>query len=172
MGLPIHFQTKFLFSYLYFFLFLRYIGSMVADVHRTLKYGGIFMYPATGFLFKFKYSNIPIIALPSIESKWQTASALRVHAHGLHHRTGGGHRQHWTVSSNTILFQLTKGHVTQYLLYIGSRFWTSLPRNFMKEARSSWVVVTMSTTYWSSSRRTEKHEFWWIENLFKLNLRT
>ena len=26
----------------------RYIGSMVADVHRTLKYGGIFMYPATG----------------------------------------------------------------------------------------------------------------------------
>ena len=30
----------------------RYIGSMVADVHRTLKYGGIFMYPATGtFLF-------------------------------------------------------------------------------------------------------------------------
>lgn len=26
---------------------LRYIGSMVADVHRTLKYGGIFMYPAT-----------------------------------------------------------------------------------------------------------------------------
>jgi len=25
----------------------RYIGSMVADVHRTIKYGGIFMYPAT-----------------------------------------------------------------------------------------------------------------------------
>eukprot|EP00112_Aurelia_sp_Birch-Aquarium-sp1_P008225 Seg1901.3 transcript_id=Seg1901.3/GoldUCD/mRNA.D3Y31 product="Fructose-1 6-bisphosphatase 1" protein_id=Seg1901.3/GoldUCD/D3Y31 len=24
----------------------RYIGSMVADMHRTLKYGGIFMYPA------------------------------------------------------------------------------------------------------------------------------
>jgi len=24
----------------------RYIGSMVADVHRTLLYGGIFMYPA------------------------------------------------------------------------------------------------------------------------------
>lgn len=24
----------------------RYIGSMVADVHRTLVYGGIFMYPA------------------------------------------------------------------------------------------------------------------------------
>ncbi|TPP45925.1 Fructose-bisphosphatase 2 [Fasciola gigantica] len=26
---------------------LRYIGSMVADVHRTLVYGGIFLYPAT-----------------------------------------------------------------------------------------------------------------------------
>jgi len=26
---------------------LRYVGSMVADVHRTLMYGGIFMYPAT-----------------------------------------------------------------------------------------------------------------------------
>ncbi|CAG0889224.1 unnamed protein product [Darwinula stevensoni] len=25
----------------------RYIGSMVADVHRTLKYGGVFMYPRT-----------------------------------------------------------------------------------------------------------------------------
>ena len=30
---------------------LRYIGSMVADVHRTLKYGGIFMYPATSQYF-------------------------------------------------------------------------------------------------------------------------
>ncbi|CAE7886767.1 unnamed protein product, partial [Symbiodinium sp. KB8] len=26
---------------------LRYVGSMVADVHRTLCYGGIFLYPAT-----------------------------------------------------------------------------------------------------------------------------
>ena len=25
----------------------RYVGSMVADMHRTLMYGGIFMYPAT-----------------------------------------------------------------------------------------------------------------------------
>ncbi|VDK65793.1 unnamed protein product [Gongylonema pulchrum] len=25
----------------------RYVGSMVSDVHRTLLYGGIFMYPAT-----------------------------------------------------------------------------------------------------------------------------
>ncbi|KAE9541877.1 hypothetical protein AGLY_003868 [Aphis glycines] len=32
----------------------RYVGSMVADVHRTLKYGGIFMYPATKQLPKGK----------------------------------------------------------------------------------------------------------------------
>lgn len=25
----------------------RYVGSMVSDVHRTIKYGGIFIYPAT-----------------------------------------------------------------------------------------------------------------------------
>lgn len=25
----------------------RYVGSMVADVHRTIKYGGVFIYPAT-----------------------------------------------------------------------------------------------------------------------------
>merc|ERR1712077_152795 len=25
----------------------RYIGSMVADVHRTIKYGGVFIYPRT-----------------------------------------------------------------------------------------------------------------------------
>ena len=25
---------------------LRYVGSMVADVHRTLLYGGIFLYPS------------------------------------------------------------------------------------------------------------------------------
>lgn len=33
---------------------LRYIGSMVADVHRTLLYGGIFMYPADFFNRKGK----------------------------------------------------------------------------------------------------------------------
>lgn len=27
--------------------FHSYVGSMVADVHRTIKYGGIFLYPAT-----------------------------------------------------------------------------------------------------------------------------
>ncbi|XP_033110743.1 fructose-1,6-bisphosphatase isozyme 2-like [Anneissia japonica] len=28
----------------------RYIGSMVADMHRTIKYGGIFLYPSTSFV--------------------------------------------------------------------------------------------------------------------------
>jgi fructose-1,6-bisphosphatase I len=32
----------------------RYVGSMVADVHRTLLYGGIFMYPATSLSPKGK----------------------------------------------------------------------------------------------------------------------
>ena len=27
--------------------YFRYIGSMVADVHRTIKYGGVFLYPRT-----------------------------------------------------------------------------------------------------------------------------
>jgi len=42
----------------------RYIGSMVADVHRTLKYGGIFMYPATkdapGGKLRLLYECIPM----------------------------------------------------------------------------------------------------------------
>lgn len=32
----------------------RYVGSMVADVHRTIKHGGIFMYPATTDALKGK----------------------------------------------------------------------------------------------------------------------
>ena len=35
----------------------RYIGSMVADVHRTLCYGGIFGYPATKQAPKGKVRN-------------------------------------------------------------------------------------------------------------------
>lgn len=41
----------------------RYVGSMVADIHRTLVYGGIFLYPANQkspkgkvcFYFKLTY---------------------------------------------------------------------------------------------------------------------
>ncbi|KAF7285274.1 hypothetical protein GWI33_011403 [Rhynchophorus ferrugineus] len=42
----------------------RYVGSMVADVHRTIKYGGIFIYPATSASPKGKlrllYECIPM----------------------------------------------------------------------------------------------------------------
>jgi len=42
----------------------RYVGSMVADVHRTLKYGGIFMYPATkdapAGKLRLMYESIPM----------------------------------------------------------------------------------------------------------------
>lgn len=42
----------------------RYVGSMVADVHRTLKYGGIFMYPATNSApngkLRLMYESIPM----------------------------------------------------------------------------------------------------------------
>jgi len=39
----------------------RYVGSMVADVHRTLKYGGIFMYPATTASPKGKVNNLNVL---------------------------------------------------------------------------------------------------------------
>ncbi|XP_017770750.1 PREDICTED: fructose-1,6-bisphosphatase 1 [Nicrophorus vespilloides] len=45
----------------------RYVGSMVADVHRTIKYGGIFLYPATSASPKGKlrllYECIPMAYL-------------------------------------------------------------------------------------------------------------
>ncbi|KAF5298287.1 hypothetical protein FQR65_LT09798 [Abscondita terminalis] len=45
----------------------RYVGSMVADVHRTIKYGGIFLYPATTSSPKGKlrllYEGIPMAYL-------------------------------------------------------------------------------------------------------------
>lgn len=43
----------------------RYVGSMVADVHRTIKYGGIFLYPATsaspsGKVYPKKFNTLHI----------------------------------------------------------------------------------------------------------------
>ena len=66
---------------------------MVADVHRTLKYGGIFMYPATGFYLNvFFHFNLFILGslhyiwlYLSIQPQRQAASPVRVYAHGLHH---------------------------------------------------------------------------------------
>lgn len=40
---------------------LRYIGSMVADVHRTLLYGGIFMYPADTLDLSKPYGKLRLL---------------------------------------------------------------------------------------------------------------
>lgn len=54
----------------------RYIGSMVADVHRTIKYGGIFLYPATqssprGKASCFHTISIACIILLNLQFSWQ-----------------------------------------------------------------------------------------------------
>lgn len=41
----------------------RYIGSMVADVHRTICYGGIFIYPATSQSPKGKVTCMPPVGV-------------------------------------------------------------------------------------------------------------
>lgn len=46
----------------------RYVGSMVADVHRTIKYGGIFLYPATTSSPKGKVSNLLTAFLSTFQS--------------------------------------------------------------------------------------------------------
>ena len=48
----------------------RYVGSMVADMHRTLKYGGIFMYPAT--------SKSPSGKVRVLWRHWTTLSCTRL----------------------------------------------------------------------------------------------
>jgi len=71
----------------------RYVGSMVADVHRTLLYGGIFMYPATtkapGGKLRLLYEANPMAML--IEQAGGMASTgnaplLEVQARELHER--------------------------------------------------------------------------------------
>ena len=41
----------------------RYVGSMVADMHRTLKYGGVFVYPASTKSPKGKVSAVLYIVI-------------------------------------------------------------------------------------------------------------
>lgn len=41
----------------------RYVGSMVADMHRTLKYGGIFLYPATKKSPKGKVCRFDVVSV-------------------------------------------------------------------------------------------------------------
>lgn len=71
----------------------RYVGSMVADVHRTIKYGGIFIYPATSSAPKGKlrllYECIPMAHI--VQTAGGLASngkipILDVQPQGLHDR--------------------------------------------------------------------------------------
>lgn len=49
----------------------RYIGSMVADVHRTLKYGGIFMYPASKDAPNGKVNLLILINIYTLSSAYR-----------------------------------------------------------------------------------------------------
>lgn len=61
---------------------LRYVGSMVADVHRTLLYGGIFMYPADKKSPKGKlrmlYEGYPMAMLVEVAGGRAIAGTQRI----------------------------------------------------------------------------------------------
>jgi fructose-1,6-bisphosphatase I len=73
---------------------LRYIGSMVADVHRTLLYGGIFCYPAdkknpNGKL-RLLYEGAPMAFLMEQaggKASTGTENILDIQPHSIHQRT-------------------------------------------------------------------------------------
>lgn len=72
--------------------FDRYVGSMVADVHRTIKYGGIFLYPATtlspsGKVRLFIASHYLNILIEFFHT-FSAAIVVRMQSNGIHHRTG------------------------------------------------------------------------------------
>ena len=56
---------------------LRYVGSMVADVHRTILYGGIFLYPA-GADSKSKHGKLRL--LYEVRTQTPHAKLLPCHA--------------------------------------------------------------------------------------------
>ncbi len=75
-------------------LSLRYIGSMVSDIHRNLLYGGIFMYPATASAPKGKlrlmYESNPIAFIYDQDGGTATdgdRNILDVVPMSIHHRT-------------------------------------------------------------------------------------
>jgi fructose-1,6-bisphosphatase I len=53
----------------------RYVGSMVADVHRTLLYGGIYLYPADAAKVCIASVSFLILIL-WFSGKWKTSSSL------------------------------------------------------------------------------------------------
>jgi len=73
---------------------LRYIGSLVADVHRTLLYGGVFLYPGSikkpeGKL-RLLYEASPlamVIELAGGKASTGKQRILDVQPHDLHQRT-------------------------------------------------------------------------------------
>jgi fructose-1,6-bisphosphatase I len=71
----------------------RYIGSMVADVHRTLLYGGMFMYPADALnpegKLRLLYEAAPlalIVAHAGGRASDGTRDILEIEPHDLHQR--------------------------------------------------------------------------------------
>ena len=169
---------------------------MVADVHRTLKYGGIFMYPATG-LFKclLLFEHLRGSVYVHIWSSRTSPIYLVVPQHPTPTASCESCTSvcPWLTSSNRLeelqapdcKFHYDNEYVipakgmttlkvptfnwTPHLS--GSPFWTSHQRSFMSEARSSSAAATMWTTYSSWSRRTErpKKEMLWE---LKIKLRT
>jgi len=72
----------------------RYVGSMVADVHRTLKYGGIFMYPASKSApngkLRLLYECVPMAYIIEQAGGLATSGTqpiLSMQPTGLHQRT-------------------------------------------------------------------------------------
>jgi fructose-1,6-bisphosphatase I len=72
----------------------RYVGSMVADVHRTLLYGGVFMYPATKEAkdgkIRLLYESIPmsyVVERAGGASSNGQASILKIQPKEIHQRS-------------------------------------------------------------------------------------
>lgn len=64
----------------------RYVGSMVADMHRTLKYGGIFIYPATSKSPSGKVTyNCVYNAVMLVDHLCLAEVAVRVQSDGIHY---------------------------------------------------------------------------------------
>jgi fructose-1,6-bisphosphatase I len=72
----------------------RYVGSMVADVHRTLLYGGVFMYPATKEAkdgkIRLLYESIPmsyVVEKAGGQSSNGQHSILTIQPQSIHQRS-------------------------------------------------------------------------------------
>lgn len=118
----------------------RYVGSMVADVHRTIKYGGIFLYPATSASPKGKlrllYECIPMAYL--MEQAGGSASngkipILDIIPEGIHQRSP--------------IFLGSKDDVDEVLSYIKKYTWIYLGKNPKTDYYKLmiWIDLILST---------------------------